>query len=115
MDDPDRPPRSDPRRTPPEQAPPTGPEPETPLAEVRVADGEVQVTLPLPTVAAEDLRYYVGSNLVLVWSSREPEGTRALVHLPVDVDQGSSVVRFTNGVFDLTVLAASSSPPRRKK
>lgn len=80
-------------------------------AEVQVEHGQVQVTVSLPAVAPDDVRYFVGSNLLLVWSHSDPENVRTMVRLPVDVVQDTSVVRFNNGVFDLTVLAAESDRP----
>ena len=95
--------------------PATGDWPEDIPAEVQVEQGQVQVTIPLPFLDQPDLRYFVGSNLLLVWSHRDPDNVRTMVRLPVDVVTDTAVMRFTNGVFDLTVLVADSpqdrSPP----
>lgn len=82
--------------------------PEDIPAEVQVEAGQVQVTLALPAMARDDLRYFVGSNLLLVWSHADPDHVRTMVRLPHDVVPDTAVMRFHNGVFDLTVLIADA-------
>ncbi|MBW3583873.1 MAG: hypothetical protein KY455_12330 [Euryarchaeota archaeon] len=70
--------------------------------EVQVGDASVHVTLDIRPIAAGDLDYFVGSNLVLLWSRSEPEEVCSVVRLPVSVVPAECVVTVTNGVFDLT-------------
>ncbi len=94
--------------------PPASVDPEQSPPDVVIAAGHLFVTLDV-TFPREVLAHYVGTNLLVLWRSDDPDREARVIRFPVDVDPGRAVVRVTNGVLDLEVpLASPISAPTSK-
>lgn len=81
-----------------------------------VEGGHLFVTLDLH-IPRDVLAHYVGTNLLVLWRSDDPDREARVIRFPVDVDPARAVIRVVNGVLDLEVPVAESrsyvpsSPP----
>lgn len=69
----------------------------------RIVDGHLYITLNLPHIEDDELRYSVRSRYLLVWGEGAAHEDQQLVLLPVKVDPDQHSIRFQNGVFDARI------------
>jgi HSP20 family molecular chaperone IbpA len=72
-------------------------------ADCRVVDGHLYVTVHLPEIKDEELRYAIRGRYLLVWGDGSAHDEQRLVMLPTRVDPDQHSVRFQNGVFDARI------------
>jgi len=71
-------------------------------ADIRNVDGHLYVTLSLPHIGDDELRYSIRGRYVLVWGEGGAHEDQTLIML-VRVKAEEHSVRFQNGVFDARI------------
>lgn len=72
-------------------------------ADIRNVDGHLYVTISLPHIDDDQLRYSIRGRYLLVWGEGGAHEDQILVMLPVRVKAEEHSVRFQNGVFDARI------------
>lgn len=72
-------------------------------ADIRNVDDHLYVTLSLPHIDDDQLRYSIRGRYLLVWGEGGAHEDQTLVMLPVRVNAQEHSVRFQNGVFDARI------------
>ena len=71
--------------------------------DIRNVDGHLYVTISLPHIVDDQLRYSIRGRYLLVWGEGGAHEDQTLVMLPVRVKADEHSVRFQNGVFDARI------------